>query len=28
MPWQVVVVMVTFASILDLDEIQVIVVGE
>jgi hypothetical protein len=28
MPWQMVVVMVTFASILDLDEIQVIVVGE
>jgi hypothetical protein len=27
-PWQMVVVMVTFASILDLDEIQVIVVGE
>jgi hypothetical protein len=28
MPWQVVVVMVIFASILDLDEIQVVVVGE
>jgi hypothetical protein len=27
MPWRVVVVMVIFASILDLDEIQVVVVG-